>query len=139
MTVEAYLRSKVASYPWDTSTLEAACVSVLFARPNALTAISLEDNIEDIAKDDELTKSLKYAISTLYYTVSGVFSGGSKTEQQGDIKVSVSGFEVTQADREYYRSLADNLRDEIDCEEETDPNGDSGLFDATNLKKRWRR
>jgi hypothetical protein len=116
----------------------------LLAKPNALAAINLDDSVEDIAKDDELVKSLKYAISTIYYTVSGVFSGGSKTEQRADIKISISGYTVTQADREYYRSLADDLRDEIGCEKETDPDGDSGMFDATNLKKtegakRWRR
>jgi hypothetical protein len=134
MKVEAYLRSKVTGYPWDKDTLEAACISPLFAKPSKLEPIDLNDEIEAIADDEAKTKSLKYAVSTLYYAVSGVFSGGSRSEQVGDVKTSVSGYEVTQADREYYRNLADSLRDEIECETEEDVD-EGGLFDASTLRK----
>jgi hypothetical protein len=133
MTVEAYLRAQVAGYPWDISTLEAVVLSPIFAKPSALQSIALSDVVEDISKDEQLVKSLKYAISTLYYTVAGVFSGGSQSEQIADVKISVSGYEVTQSDREYYRKLASNLREEIGCEAEADLD-DNGLFDASNLR-----
>jgi hypothetical protein len=133
MTVEAYLRSKVAGYPFDDAVLESAALSPLFARPTKLDKLALDGDIEEIAEDENLQKSLKYAESSIYYSVSGVFSGGSRSEQIGDVKSSLSGYTITQADRDYYRKLADSLRDEIECEKEVDPTDDNGLFDAGTM------
>jgi hypothetical protein len=136
MTVETYLRAKIPGYPFTADVINAAAFSPLFAKPTAFEALDPNAEINDIARDEELTRSLKYAISTLYYAVAGVFSGGTTSEQVGDVKVSVSGFEVTQSDRDYYRSLADSLRGELNCEQESNPTEDDGMFDATYLTLR---
>lgn len=136
MTVEAYLRAQVPGYPFEMAVLDNAALSPIFARPEALRAISVKDVIEDNADDEEFVKSLKYATSTLFYSASGVFSGGSRSEQVGDVHASLSGFIITQADREYYRAMADKLREEIGAEVEEDVTDKGGMFDASNLRNR---
>lgn len=134
MTVEAYLRSKVPGYPFETAVLENAAISPIFAKPKALRPISLNDVVEENAGDEDFVKSLKYATSTLFYSASGVFSGGSRSEQVGDVHASLSGFTIIQADREYYRSLGDKLRGELGMEAEERVSEKGGMFDATNLR-----
>lgn len=136
MNVEAYLRAQIPGYPFSTDVLESAVVSPLFAKPKALRGLDLSMEIVDVAESESATRSLKYAISTLYYAISGVFSGGSKSEQVGDVKVSTSGYTVTQADRENLRKMADNIRSELGCDIEANPNVDGGIFDATPLTRR---
>jgi hypothetical protein len=133
MTVEAYLRAKIPGYPFTTDVIESTLVSPLFAKPTVLKELNLDDDVAEVARDCELTQSLRYAESTLYYAVSGVFSGGSRSEQVGDVKITLSGFTLTEADRDYYRQLADTIREELGCEVENNPNADSGMFDATGL------
>lgn len=136
MTVESYLQAKIPGYPFTNDVLMSAAVSPIMAKPTALKPLSLDDELEEVVQDGERILSLKYAESTLYYAISGVFSGGSKTEQVGDVKVSLSGFTITQADRDYYRSLADAIRDDLNCEQEINPTSDNGMFDASSLA--WR-
>lgn len=139
MTVEAYLRARVPGYPFEISVLEDAAASPIFAKPVALKALSLKDAIEDNASDENWVKALKYATSTLYYSISGVFSGGSRTEQVGDIRTSQSGFVITKSDRDYYRSLGDKLREQIGAEIEESTTEQGGMFDATYLTKKTRK
>ena len=140
MTVEAYLRAKVPGYPFEMSVLENAAISPVFAKPEALMALSLDDEIEshinDGVMDEEFEKALKYATSTLYYSVSGVFSGGSRSEQVGDVRASLSGFIITQSDRDYYRRLANRLRKELGMEVEEDVALGGKAFDASYLGRR---
>lgn len=140
MTVEAYLRAKVPGYPFEMSVLENAAISPVFAKPEALMALSLDDEIEshivDGVMDEEFEKSLKYASSTLYYSVSGVFSGGSRSEQVGDVRASLSGFIITQYDRDYYRRLANRLRKELGMDVEEDVASGGKAFDASYLGRR---
>lgn len=135
MTVEAYLRAKVPGYPFERAVLESAALSPIFAKPKAFEAIDLTDTIEDKVDDEGFLASLKYATSTLFYSASGVFSGGSRSEQMGNIRTSLSGFIITQADREYYRKMADKLREELGVEVEEDVTEDNGMFDATYLRR----
>lgn len=135
MTVEAYLRARVPGYPFERTTLEDAALSPILAKPKAFRAIGLADVIEDNADDEEFLVSLKYATSTLYYSVAGVFSGGSRSEQMGNIRTSLSGFIITQADREYYRNMADTLRDDLGSNIEKNVTEDSGAFDATYMRR----
>jgi hypothetical protein len=95
--------------------------------------------VADIADSESRRKSLEYAVSTLYYAVSGVLSGGSKSEQVGDVKVTVSGGSFTRSDRNALRRMADGIRSKLGCETEYDPDSDNGIFDATPLMKgrRW--
>lgn len=135
MTVEAYLRAKVPGYPFERAVLESAALSPIFAKPEPFNAIGLTDTIEDKADDAEFIASLKYATSTLFYSASGVFSGGSRSEQMGNIRTSLSGFIITQADREYYRRMADKLREELGVEVEETVTEDVGVFDATHMRR----
>ena len=142
MTVEAYLRAQVPGYPFDTEVLENAAMSPIFAKPEALRPISIDDEILDHAGEEDWVKALKYATSTLFYSAAGMFSGGSRSEQVGDVHASQSGFIITQADREYYRSMGDKLRGEIGYEPEESAQDQAGMFDATELRtasrlKRW--
>lgn len=136
MTVEEKLRATIPGYPFEMVVLKNAVISPIFAKPMPLRAISLDDEIEDYFENPNWVRSLKYALSTLYYSASGVFSGGSRSEQIGDVRTSLSGFIITQADREYWRKLADKLRGEIGCEEEEDVADQGGMFDASYLRNK---
>ena len=116
--------------------LKKAAVSPIFAKPTPLKAISLDDEVEDNATDEEFVKSLIYATSTLYYSAAGAFSGGSQSEQVGDIRASQSGFIITQRDRDYYRSMGDKLRGDIGADIEEMETDSGGMFDASSLRKR---
>ena len=142
MTVEAYLRAQVPGYPFDIEVLENAAMSPIFAKPEALRPISINDEILDHAGEEDWVKALKYATSTLFYSAAGMFSGGSRSEQVGDVHASQSGFIITQADREYYRNMGDKLREEIGYEPEESAQEQGGMFDASELRtastpRRW--
>lgn len=115
--------------------MKSAAFSPALATP-PLMALDLGDDIAEHLDDDVWMKSLKYALSTLYYSMSGVFSGGSRSEQVGDVKASLSGFIITQADREYYRSMGDKLRKEAGYEPEEPVQDTGGMFDASYLRRR---
>lgn len=136
MTVEEHLRGEIPGYPFEDYVLKKAAASPIFAKPVALRAISLDDVVEDNATDEEFVKSLIYATSTLYYSAAGAFSGGSRSEQVGDIRASMSGFIITQRDRDYYRAMGDKLRGEVGADVEEDMADTGGAFDASSLVKR---
>lgn len=132
MTVEAYLRARIPGYPFEAVVLESAALSPIEV---GLQPLKLTDSVEDVYADEELLKSLKYATSTLYYSAAGVFSGGSRTEQVGDVRASLSGFIITQADRDYWRKRGDKLREELGFDPEENLSDDGGMFDATPLRR----
>lgn len=134
MTVEEHLRGEIPGYPFEESVIKKAAISPVFARPAALRALSLNDEIEDYAFDEWFIKSLTYATSTLYYSAAGAFSGGSQTEQVGDVRVGKSGYIITQADRAYYRSVGDKLRGSIGADIEEIAEDSGGMYDATSLR-----
>lgn len=140
MTVEAYLRAKVPGYPFEMTVLENAAVSPVFAKPTALQALNLSDelesHIEDGVMNEDFEKALKYAESTLYYSVSGAFSGGSRSEQVGDVRASLSGYIITQSDRDFYRNMANKLRKELGVEAEESATTSGVAFDASRLGRR---
>ncbi len=142
MTVEAYLRAQVPGYPFETEVLENAALSPIFAKPEALRPISIDDEILDHAGEEDWVKALKYATSTLFYSAAGMFSGGSRSEQVGDVHASQSGFIITQADREYYRSMGDKLRGEIGYEPDESVQDTGGMRDGAEFRtacrpRRW--
>jgi hypothetical protein len=136
MNVEAYLRAQVPGYPFEERDLLNAVTSPILAQPSSLRGIDLNFEISDIAENTELKRSLKYAVSTLFYAVSGVFAGGSRSEQVGDVKVSAGGYSLAQSDREYFRNQADAIRQELGCEVESQTASSTGMFDATPLRRR---
>lgn len=137
MTVKEYLRAEIPSYPWDDSVIEKAAVSPIFAKPSALMGLELGMDIIEIGRDPELLSALRYSVSTLYYIASGLVSGGSKTEQVGSRRISVSGYIITSSDRERWRKIADRIREELGCEPEVSEIGESGMFDASSRKPCW--
>lgn len=137
MTVREQLEAAVPGYPVQSlgAVLKSAAFSPALATP-PLLPLDLEDDISEHLDDDVWMKSLKYALSSLYYSMSGVFSGGSRSEQVGDVRASLSGFIITQADREYYRSMGDKLREELGYEVEETEQDMGGMFDASYLRRR---
>lgn len=143
MTVRERFRAKVGNYPAEVleDAFKDAAYSPVEAEPR-LRAINLEDCVEDFQDDALWNKSFKYALSTLYYSMSALFSGGSRSEQVGDVHSSLSGFSITKDDREYFRSMGDRLRLELGYEPEEDARPESCMFDASNLRtpkpaRRW--
>lgn len=137
MTVREHFEAAIPGYPVQSlgAVLKSAAFSPALATP-PLMALDLGDDIADHLDDEVWMKSLKYALSTLYYSMSGVFSGGSRSELVGDVKASLSGFIITQADREYYRSMGDKLRKEAGYEPEEPVQDTGGMFDASYLRRR---
>ena len=134
MNVETYLRAQVPGYPLDIAVLEYAAMSPLMATPRPVQPITLSDEIDANATDENFIESLKYATSTLFYAMSGVFSGGSQSESVGDVSASRSGFVVTQADRDYYRARANKIRMQLGSDLQDEPLDDCIMFDATVLR-----
>lgn len=147
MTVREHFEAAIPGYPAQSlgATLAAAAFSPVLAKPRLdppLRAVELDDDIADHLDDEVWMASLDYALSTLYYSMAGVFSGGSRSEQVGDVRASLSGFVITKDDREYYRSMGDKLRREAGYEPEEPVRETGGMFDATGLrtlqpKRRW--
>ena len=135
MTVEEYLRGEIPGYPFEDYVLKKAAYSPKKATPVKLRALSLDDVIEEHEDDEEFDKSLIYATSTLYYSAAGAFSGGSRHEQVGDISASMSGFIITQRDRDYYRATGDKLRGLVGADIEETKADSGGMFDASSLRK----
>lgn len=135
MKVEAYLRAQVPGITIDREVLEMSALSPLMAKGATLHSISLDADVEDLISDTDGASALKYALSTLYYTVSEGKYGGSRTEKMGDVSVSVSGAELSVTDRERYKAKADALRDETKTRREREL-ARGGMFDATALRKR---
>lgn len=136
MTVEDYLRSEIPGYPFKECDLKRAVLSPIFAKPVKLRALSLDDSVEDNAEDEEFVKSLTYATSTLYYSAAGAFSGGSLSEQVGDIRASVSGIIITQRYRDYFRTMGDKFRKQIGADVEETSTDSGGMRDGSYLIKR---
>ena len=133
MTVERYLRAKLGGFPVGNDVLTLAVLSV---QEVGLVPIALTDDVADIWADEEKTKSLKYALSTLYYSASGYFSGMKQSEQVGDVRASVSSFEISYGNREYWHNLANKLREELGFEPEEDfASEGSTIIDATELRR----
>lgn len=127
------MRAKLGGFPVNDNVLALAVLSV---QEVGLTPIALTDNIEDIWSDAEKTKSLKYSLSTLYYSASGYFSGMKQSEQVGDVRASISSFDISYGNRELWHRLADKIREELGFEPEEELSSDgSTVFDATSLRK----
>lgn len=134
MTVEEYLRAKLGGFPVDSNVLSLAVLSPMEV---GLKPISLSDEVEDLWADEELSKSLKYALSTLYYSASSYFSGSKQSEQVGDVRASVSSFSIDWGNRSLWHRLANKLREELGFDPEEELGEATGtMFDATPLTRR---
>lgn len=138
MTVRERFIAKLGNFPASSleEMLADAALSPIDAEP-PLRAVSLGDVYEDYLDDEEWKRGFKYALSTLYYSMSAMFSGGSQSEQVGDVHASTTGHQITKDDRNYYRSLGDKLRKELGYEPEEDVREAGGAFDATYRHKHY--
>lgn len=137
MKVSEYFETAVPGYPVQSlgSVMKGAAFSPVLASP-ALIPLNLDDDISDHLEDAVWMKSLDYALSSLYYSMSGVFSGGSRSEQVGDVRASLSGFTITQSDRNLFIEKANELRVKIGYKTEKVSYDSGGMFDASPLRRR---
>lgn len=134
MTVEDYLRGLIPKFSFDTNVLESA---VLSPKLEGFPTLSLDDDWDVVTDDEELVKSLKYASATLYYSAANTISGGSRTEQVGDVRTSESNFNFSWLDRLRWWKIANKLREELGLEPEEElTDTSSTMYDATSLAKR---
>lgn len=138
MTVEKYLRGKFQGIGRliDSDVLGVAVLSPIEARPNPFRVIYLSDEVEDFLGEDEYMNSLKYALSTLYYSMSGATDGGTRSEKRGNRQISIGGKAIDVATREAWRKEGDRLRRELGCEIENAATENGGMFDASNLRRK---
>ena len=136
MTVEQWLRGHFHGLgnQIEKNVLEVAALSPIGALPSSMPPVYLEDRVEDIYGNDDTMKSLKYALSTLYYSMSASITGGTKSEKRGNRQISIGGYPLTTKDREAFRALGDRLRDELGVEKDSDISDDGGMFDASLLR-----
>ena len=136
MTVEQWLRGHFHGLgnQIEKNVLEVAALSPIGALPSSMPPVYLDDSVEDIYTNDVTMRSLKYALSTLYYSMSASITGGTKSEKRGNRQISIGGYPLTTKDREAFRALGDRLRDELGAEKDSDISDDGGMFDASLLR-----
>lgn len=138
MTVEKYLRGKFQGIGRliDEDVLAVAVISPIEARPVPFRVIALDDDVEDYIGESDFADSLTYALSTLYYAMSGATDGGTRSEKRGNRQISIGGKAIDVATREAWRREGDRLRKLLGCEIEETATESGGMFDATNLRSR---
>lgn len=138
MTVEKYLRGKFQGIGRliDEDVLAVAVISPIEARPVPFRVIALDDDVEDYVGESDFTDSLTYALSTLYYAMSGATDGGTRSEKRGNRQISIGGKAIDVATRGAWRREGDRLRKLLGCEIEETATESGGMFDATNLRNR---
>ena len=138
MTVEKYLRGKFQGIGRliDEDVLAVAVISPIEARPVPFRVIALDDDVEDCVGESDFADSLTYALSTLYYAMSGATDGGTRSEKRGNRQISIGGKAIDVATRLAWRREGDRLRKLLGCEIEETATESGGMFDATNLRSR---
>lgn len=138
MTVEKYLRGKFQGIGRliDEDVLAVAVISPIEARPVPFRVIALDDDVEDYVGESDFADSLTYALSTLYYAMSGATDGGTRSEKRGNRQISIGGKAIDVATRGAWRREGDRLRKLLGCEIEETATESGGMFDATNLRGR---
>lgn len=138
MTVEHWLRGHFHGLgsQIEMNTLAVAAISPLQARPIALRATALNDQVEDYIAEPEFMKGLNYALSTLYYAMSAAITGGTKSEQRGNRRITIGGYPLTTKDREAFRAEAIRLRKMLGCELEEQADVTGGMMNLTNFKSK---
>ena len=136
MKVEQWLRGHFHGLgsQIELNVLEVAAISPMEALPSPMNPVNLDDDIEERFSDEEFMKSLNYALSTLYYSMSAAITGGTKSEKRGNRQVSVGGYPLTTKDRESFRKMGDRLRAALGCKVDNTSNTyQGGMFDASSL------
>ena len=151
MTVEEYLRSLVPGLDLDATVVARAARSPIEV---GLKRLALNEDVDyiyipgsgsgsgsgsgeiiDRSTDIDFTMRLDYASSTIYYSVLGVFAGGGRSEQVGDVRSSRGGYTITMADRARYKSMGDALRLKWGWTTEADESS-TEIVDVSSLRHR---
>lgn len=130
MTVGEYLRSLVFGIDLPDNVITRAAYSPMDV---GLGKLEPSSDAYPSSPDEDFSKKLDYASSTLYYAVLGVLAGGSHSEQIGDVRVSKGGYSITMGDRERFRSLADALRLKWGFQPEGDFSS-NGMYDYSYMR-----
>ncbi len=141
MTVENWLRGHFQGIGTQIEmyVLETAALSPIEAQPTPFRAVSLSDEVEDYFADEDYLNGLRYALSTLYYSMSAAITGGTKSEKRGNRQISIGGYPLTTKDREAFRALGDKLRTALGAELDEDVTESGCMFDASNMRNPKRR
>ena len=136
MTVEEKFRAQISgdlADLVDVKVIENACESPIEVK---LSAIDYKSDYVDLANDGEWFKSYEYALSTFYYSLSGMIVGGTRSEQVGDVRSSITVRPLSDADRAYFRSMGDALRKKLGFAVAETVRERSRMFDGKSLGTR---
>ena len=137
MTVENWLRGQFQGIGRmiDADILAVAADSPGDLEDERFRAINLSDDKSDYKGDKMFNDSLWYALSTLYYAMSGATDGGTRSEKRGNRQISIGGKAIDVATRQAWRDEADRIRTKLGCEVKAVADT-GGMFDASNLRRR---
>lgn len=133
MTVREWLRAAIENIPVEENILEWAMSTSVEV---GLKLVSLDADYYEVLADEELNRSLRYALSSLYYYASGQNGGSSRHEQVGDISVTVSSWTLDWTKRNLWLRKADAIRKALGFDPEGTTTEQGGMFDASNLRNR---
>lgn len=140
MTVEQWLRGNFGDIgdQITPNMLGVAVRSPKDAKPIKFRVISLEDDVDDYADDEDFDNSLYYALSTLYYSMSGWTGGGTRSEKRGNRQVTIGGKAIDVATRDAWRRLGDFYRGKTGSavDESAQLVNDGGMSDYTYMRNR---
>lgn len=140
MTVEKWLRGYFGDIGEQIplNTLGIAVRSPKKAKPIRFRVISLDDDVDEYDDDEEFENSLYYALSTLYYSMSGWTGGGTKSEQRGNRRISIGGKAIDVDTRNAWRQLGDYYRGQTGSvvDESAQLLNDGGMSDYTYKRNR---
>lgn len=138
MTVEQWLRGHFGGVGKliEKDTLLLAAISPAEVEPEPLRAVNLTDEYEGYLGDTEYKKGVLYALSTLYYAMSGYTDGGTRSEKRGNRQITIGGKPIDVKTREDWRKLGDSIRRKlhVDIDEEVTDSG--GMRDYTYMQYR---
>lgn len=140
MTVENWLRGHFqgVGQQIEHDVLAVAACSPVEANTDAdngrFRALELDEDYAACLSDEVSRVSLKYALSTLYYSMSSALTGGSKSEKRGNRSLTTGGYPLTTRDRDAFRKRANEIRKELGLEVADEESESGVMFDADSLR-----
>ena len=138
MTVEQWLRGHFGGVGKliEKDTLLLAAISPAEVEPEPLRAVSLTDEYEDYLGDTEYKKGVLYALSTLYYAMSGYTDGGTRSEKRGNRQITIGGKPIDVKTREDWRKLGNSIRRKLNVDIDEEVTDSGGMRDYTYMQYR---
>lgn len=141
MKVEQWLRGHFGGVGKliDRDTLLLAAISPAEVEPVPLRAVGLGDEYDDYLGDREYRRGALYALSTLYYSMSGYTDGGTRSERRGNRQITIGGKPIDVKTREDWRRMADAIRSRLGLDTDGPAADSGGMFDAAGLRGKAER